>query len=197
MPRRLVPRSPAHQPAMRCESVHVQPTSSAHNAGAEPSKAGDAATARAEAEGEQQESEDEDANPDPAAAAASLAAAQQELTVLVDLIDSVAGQRAVSVQYVDRQKAKLEAWREVARVAEGAQRQLREGAARLRGAAATLRRQVQQDNEFVQELSELQARACSASSLLGRQCCCQCDQSGHSQRYSCGCAESQTKSGQM
>lgn len=113
---------------------------------------------------ENTESEDEEAKADPTAASASMLAAQQELTVLIDLIDSVAGQRAVSTQFVDRPKTRLEAWREVSRVAEGTKQQLRAGASRLRSAAATLRRQVQQDNAFVRELGELQV--CCACIIL-------------------------------
>jgi hypothetical protein len=77
--------------------------------------------------------------------------------VLIDLIGSVASQRAVNVQYVDNGRSKLDAFLETTLLIERCRQKLKAGAARLRVAAGQLRQQVEQGNVFVHELSRLQA----------------------------------------
>jgi hypothetical protein len=103
-------------------------------------------------------SESDEEQPDPAVALASIDAAQQELTILTDLVSSIAGQQAISVQYVDTGEPSVDkAFDQAALAAEQAKSALRAGASRMRSAAATLRRQVAQDNAYVQHLSTLQS----------------------------------------
>lgn len=101
--------------------------------------------------------EQSEEKPDPAAAAAALSSAQQELTVLIDLIGSVESQQAVNVQYVDNGRSKLDAFLETTLLVEQCKQKLKAGAARLRVAAGQLRQQMEQGNVFVHELSRLQA----------------------------------------
>jgi hypothetical protein len=101
-----------------------------------------------------QEEEEEKASPEVVLAA--LSAAQQELTVLIDLVGGVESQRTISVQYVDVRQPPSEAFRRIAVAVQGCRRRLTAGAARLREATRQLREQTERGRRYVEDLSELQ-----------------------------------------
>ena len=120
----------------------------------------------------QQEESEEEAS-DPAPVLDALVAAQQELSIMIDLLTSVEGQRAISVQYADTGPQALRSWHAAAADVAAVRQRLHSGAARLRDAAATLRQQVQEDSAFVAELSQLQVRPSIYMSLFASCQSCQ------------------------
>ena len=100
------------------------------------------------------ESEDEVVNPGPALEA--LAAAQQQLVIMQDLIKNVQTLHVLSVHYVDAPRSTLQSLTAAAVAVESRKRDLRSASERLRQAAKQMESETQQNNKFIECLSDLQ-----------------------------------------
>eukprot|EP00892_Ulva_mutabilis_P007502 jgi/Ulvmu1/5123/UM021_0140.1 len=106
-------------------------------------------------EGTGHESDDEVVNPGPALEA--LAAAQQQLVIMQDLIKNVQTLHTLSVHYVDAPRSVLQSLTAAAVAVESRKQDLRSASNRLRQAAKQMESETQQNNRFIECLSDLQA----------------------------------------
>lgn len=93
-------------------------------------------------------------NPGPALEA--LAAAQQELVIMQDLIKNVETLSMISAHYVDAPRSTLQALTASAVAVEARKRDLRSASERLRQAAKQMGSETLQNNRFIECLSDLQ-----------------------------------------
>lgn len=100
--------------------------------------------------------DDDEERADPEVAISFLQAAHSELTVVIDLIDNIAGLQTVQTQHVKDGRSKAQGSLEDKFQAETHTRELRAACSRLRAAAKQLRAEVERDNLFVRELGSLQ-----------------------------------------
>lgn len=131
----------------------------------------DGAAAAADDADDAGDDDDSAPKPDPQVAIDALTAARGELTVLIDLLDNVAGQQALAVQFVEGGLGPLQAWEEATLELLRCRARLSNGAARLREAAAQLRQEAAESSRFVAALAQLQV---CALLLLWCRCPCFC-----------------------
>lgn len=93
-------------------------------------------------------------NPGPALEA--LAAAQEQLMIMQDLVKNVQSLQTVSVHYVDAPRSTLQSLTAAAVAVESRKQDLRSASERLRQAAKQMESETQQNNRFIECLSDLQ-----------------------------------------
>lgn len=93
---------------------------------------------------------------DPGPALEALAAAQQELVIMQDLIRNVETLSTLSVHYVDAPRTTLQALTASAVAVESRKRDLLAASERLRLAAKQMESETLQNNRFIECLSDLQ-----------------------------------------